>query len=205
MKEDKETRKKLLASGKAEFLEKGFMKASLRNICRNAGVTTGALYFFFQDKEDLFASIVEKPLEKLYQVISHHFQEENDLERIPLTYARQNHEEDLRSSLEIIELLFQYREEFILMVFKSQGTRFEQTVDKLVVLSQEQYTNMAAIFSAQIGCPKVDPSTIHWVSHVQIEAFLYVLSHADTVEEAKKDITPIISYLTAGWYGLFQK
>lgn len=205
MKEDKETRKKLLASGKAEFLEKGFMKASLRNICRNAGVTTGALYFFFQDKEDLFASIVKKPLEKLYQVISHHFQEENALERIPLTYARQNHEEDLRSSLEIIELLFQYREEFILMVFKSQGTRFEQTVDKLVALSQEQYTNMAAIFSAQIGCPKVDPSTIHWVSHVQIEAFLYVLSHAATVEEAKKDITPIISYLTAGWYGLFQK
>ena len=37
------------------------MKASLRNICKEAGVTTGALYFFFKDKEDLFAALVEKP------------------------------------------------------------------------------------------------------------------------------------------------
>lgn len=46
-KEDKKkTRQKLLEQAKVEFAEKGFMKASLRTICTNAGVTTGALYFF---------------------------------------------------------------------------------------------------------------------------------------------------------------
>ena len=49
MNDEKETRKKLQESAMQEFLEKGFMKASLRSICKNAGVTTGALYFFFQD------------------------------------------------------------------------------------------------------------------------------------------------------------
>lgn len=53
MKDEKETKSKLLASAKAEFLEKGYINASLRSICKNAGVTTGALYFFFRDKEDL--------------------------------------------------------------------------------------------------------------------------------------------------------
>ena len=48
--ENKETRKKLLECAKKEFLAKGYMKASLRNICKDAGVTTGALYFFFKDK-----------------------------------------------------------------------------------------------------------------------------------------------------------
>lgn len=43
---DRETKEKLLASAKAEFMEKGYAKASLRKICANAGVTTGALYFF---------------------------------------------------------------------------------------------------------------------------------------------------------------
>ena len=66
LKEEKETRAKLLASAKAEFLEKGYMQASLRNICKNAGVTTGALYFFFKDKEDVFASLIEEPLHGLY-------------------------------------------------------------------------------------------------------------------------------------------
>ena len=50
MKDEKETREKLLASARQEFLEKGYTQASLRSICKNAGVTTGALYFFFQDK-----------------------------------------------------------------------------------------------------------------------------------------------------------
>ena len=61
MKDEKETREKLLASARQEFLEKGYMQASLRSICKNAGVTTGALYFFFQDKEDLFTQLVEPP------------------------------------------------------------------------------------------------------------------------------------------------
>ena len=43
----------------SEFLEKGFLGASLRQIVKNAGVTTGALYGYFSSKEALFASIVE--------------------------------------------------------------------------------------------------------------------------------------------------
>ena len=37
----KQTEQKLLACGRAEFLEKGYAKASLRDICKAAGVTTG--------------------------------------------------------------------------------------------------------------------------------------------------------------------
>lgn len=45
---DSETRKELLKCAKEEFMDKGFMGASLRNICQKAGVTTGALYFFLR-------------------------------------------------------------------------------------------------------------------------------------------------------------
>ena len=69
LKNEKETRENLLKSAKKEFLQKGFMQASLRNICKNAGVTTGALYFFFKDKEDLFANLVQEPLNQLYQLM----------------------------------------------------------------------------------------------------------------------------------------
>ena len=43
MKNEKETKANLLASAKKEFMEKGYTQASLRNICKNAGVTTGYL------------------------------------------------------------------------------------------------------------------------------------------------------------------
>lgn len=47
LKEDKETRNNLIQSGRKEFAEKGYMKASLRAICKNAGVTTGGIIFLF--------------------------------------------------------------------------------------------------------------------------------------------------------------
>jgi AcrR family transcriptional regulator len=53
-----ETKRSLVASATEEFAEYGYEGASLRQICSKAGVTTGALYFFFDSKEDLFKSVV---------------------------------------------------------------------------------------------------------------------------------------------------
>ena len=51
-------RSRLLEAGKEEFRDRGFLKASLRAICKKADVTTGALYFFFESKAALFEEIV---------------------------------------------------------------------------------------------------------------------------------------------------
>ena len=53
------THKKILDCGKKIFKEQGFEKANLRAICKEAGVTTGAFYGHFEDKESLFAELVE--------------------------------------------------------------------------------------------------------------------------------------------------
>ena len=53
-----ETHERILKSGLAAFLEEGFEKANLRRICKAAGVTTGAFYKHFKDKEALFPELV---------------------------------------------------------------------------------------------------------------------------------------------------
>ena len=53
------TLEKIQRAALAEFLDKCFLGASLRQIVKNAGVTTGAFYGYFSSKEALFASIVE--------------------------------------------------------------------------------------------------------------------------------------------------
>ena len=42
-----------------EFSDRGFLGASLRQIVKRAGVTTGAFYGYFSSKEALFNAIVE--------------------------------------------------------------------------------------------------------------------------------------------------
>jgi len=57
-------------------MQKGYQGASLRNICKNAGVTTGALYFFFRDKEELFDYLVQPVLEMVQNMMEAHMKQE---------------------------------------------------------------------------------------------------------------------------------
>ena len=47
----------ILSAAMQEFLKKGFKSASLRNIVKTAGVTTGAFYGYYDSKEDLFEAL----------------------------------------------------------------------------------------------------------------------------------------------------
>lgn len=57
-KPDKSIDCRILNSAKAEFLKNGYFEASLKTICQNAGVTTGALYKRYSGKEDLYCALV---------------------------------------------------------------------------------------------------------------------------------------------------
>ena len=123
MNDEKETRKKLQESAMQEFLEKGFMKASLRSICKNAGVTTGALYFFFQDKDDLFASLVKEPLANVYAVMEQHFADEKQAlesgEFLSGAIQTEDAADDFRVTVDIVHAMYSSRDQFRLLLEKS--------------------------------------------------------------------------------------
>lgn len=83
--EESTTLKNILSAGKAEFLEKDFNSASLRNIVKTAGVTTGAFYGYFSGKEALFAALVEehaKAIMNIFMSAQESFEELSDEEKI---------------------------------------------------------------------------------------------------------------------------
>lgn len=48
---------RILSSAKKVFLTHGFQNASLKEICEDAGITTGALYKRYKGKEALFNAV----------------------------------------------------------------------------------------------------------------------------------------------------
>ena len=60
---------RILESAKQEFLTLGFEKASLKRICEQAQVTTGALYKRYRGKDDLFCAVVEVTVGDLIGVL----------------------------------------------------------------------------------------------------------------------------------------
>lgn len=52
----------IVAAALAVFAEKGFAAAKLDEIARRAGVSKGALYLYFETKEDLFRAVVGRAI-----------------------------------------------------------------------------------------------------------------------------------------------
>lgn len=207
MKQDKETRNKLLQSAREEFREKGYMKASLRNICKNAGVTTGALYFFFEDKEDLFDAVTEETVKSIWQIMQSHFQEERDLAGSGVIFPIVPDEagKDFETARLIIHQMYLHREDMLLILTKSQGTKLENIADRFIETSEIHFRAMAQAMRKNFPDTVPKDRFIHWLAHEQIDAFIYMITHIENEEEAVQFISQTITYMVAGWYGLFIK
>ena len=205
MKDERETKDKLLISAKQEFLEKGYQKASLRNICKNAGVTTGALYFFFQDKEDLFASIVQPSLDRIIAMLSQHTKQElMELQEHP-DAQEDNMQDDIVASKAILDVLYGDYDNILLILTKSQGSRYEHCVDEFVDMLQQSYRGLSAEQARRMGVKPPYDYTLHWVSHIQIDAFVQLILHEPDKVKALEHLESILRYLLAGWMALFEK
>jgi AcrR family transcriptional regulator len=60
-----ERREEILAAAGEEFAERGYGAASLARIIEKAGISKGSLYYYFNDKEDLFTTSVQVAVERL--------------------------------------------------------------------------------------------------------------------------------------------
>ena len=99
---------RLLSAAKEEFLQKGFKDASLAEICKAAGVTTGALYKRYEGKEALFSSLVADTISNLT--------DQELYDSLCMTPE---------SITEWMKSLYEHREALTLLVRCAGGTRFE--------------------------------------------------------------------------------
>jgi len=60
-----ERRRAILAVAAEEFAEHGFEAASYNRIIERSGLSKGALYYYFDDKEDLYATVLRDAMERL--------------------------------------------------------------------------------------------------------------------------------------------
>lgn len=62
---EKEVRKKIIKAARQLFLEQGFDNTTIRQITQKAEISTGTLYHFYKDKEDIFFHIADETFLKV--------------------------------------------------------------------------------------------------------------------------------------------
>lgn len=185
----KQTEQKLIRSGRAEFLKKGYVKASLRDICKAAGVTTGAFYFSFESKEALMTAILDPVIADYEHMCAELAQRE---EEDPST-ADDNERQ-------IMEYLSEHRAEAIILMERSEGSRYEGFRQKVYSQMQAAFTSY---FSKFMGS-EPDSEMIRILVAMRLRGYMELIEGDYTVEERLKLAREIGIHADAGSMALIQ-
>ena len=119
----KSTQELILESGKRMFLEKGFKSAPLRTIVKNAGYTLGAFYGYYKNKEDLFYALTDETARGLKNIMDSMNEKIKNLppERMVFDIMGCYYEQ----LPEIADYIYSHKEEMILLIKCSAGTKYE--------------------------------------------------------------------------------
>jgi AcrR family transcriptional regulator len=64
-----ERRSQILRAARAVFIEKGFLAARVEDVADRAGLSKGAVYFYFESKRELFMALVQEEHEQTYSFL----------------------------------------------------------------------------------------------------------------------------------------
>lgn len=186
----------IIKAAQKEYLTKGYNKSALRNIAKEAGVTTGAIYFFFENKEDLFKSVIKAPLEELKKSFSLHSEREK---RNFKNNIKTEEEEDVRAAREIVNIMFKNKDSMRIILANREHPVIKEWMDEMIQYSEKQAREYFRILNIDM-----EKSICHWLSHIQFERFIYIFEHCKNIEEAEKELYFMVKFIRGGFYSLIK-
>ena len=192
-----DTKVKILESARKEFLEKGFMNASLRTIAANAGVTTGAMYRHFSDKNALFCALVDDAIDFTVQTVMkadvfHHADVEDAV-------SKEHFAREKETTNELITYIFNNTDSFKLLLTKASGSTHEHFQEEICDLYTKNCTQTFNwMYKSKVATKKIDRMTIHFIASTVINAFTEIITHDMTKKAAFQYIENIEEFTRYG-------
>lgn len=186
------------AAAMQEFLEKGFQSASLRNIVKAAGVTTGALYGYYDSKEELFEALVSEQYDYLMDRFCEAQQEFADLP--PEAQPDQLSTISGECMHDMLLYAYEHLNEFKLILCRSEGTRFSKLIDEMAEIETKGTHDYLAVLE-KLGrpSPPIDERLEHILITGMFNAFFELIIHEMPLEEAEYYLEEMRAFYTAGW------
>jgi AcrR family transcriptional regulator len=196
-----ETRKLILATAKQEFLDLGFRHASLRIIAKRLNATTGIIYTYFKNKNEIFAILI-KP-------VTNEFERRLDTKELSINEAIEETDMIPKSWFTknlkfLIGLIENYPDEMKLLFLKSDGSQFETYKERLMSKGMER---SLAIFRTLKRSKDFEGQELseffvfNLVSYV-INIVIEILKQDKNKKEIAYYENEITSFLFSGWKAL---
>ena len=190
---------KIMAAAKAEFMEKGFDKSSMRSIAERCGMTAAGIYRHCVDKEDLFDQIVAPAVDRINAWLDAH------VARYAEAVQKEKHIQWRDSEIDMMrEIIYPNMEEYHLLLAKSQGSKYENFLHDLTEGQQAQLLQYLPMLKAQGYAVKdIDSKELHLLLSAYTTALFEPVIHNYSLEEALHCLKAVEAFFVPGWKQLF--
>ena len=196
-----DTLERIQQAALVEFSEKGFLGASLRQIVKNAGVTTGAFYGYFSSKEALFASLVEPHAAAL---MGRFMEAQTGFAELPEEEQPAHMGEASGDYVDwMVDYICEHREPVKLLLCRAEGTSYEHFIHNMVEVEVESTLRYMEVLR-RLGkdIPPLNRSLCHIIASGMFNGLFEIVIHDMPREQAFQDVTQFRSFYTAGWLKL---
>ena len=184
-----------------EFLDKGFQGASLRQIVKNAGVTTGAFYGYFSSKEALFNALVEPHAKAL---MGRFMEAQTTFAELPED-EQPDHMGDASGAYVrwMVDYICAHREPVKLLLCRAEGTGYEQFIHNMVEVEVESTLRyMEVLRHLGRDVPELSRSLCHIIASGMFSGLFEIVVHDMPREQAQRDVEQFRQFYTGGWLKL---
>lgn len=183
----------IIQAAYAEFLSCGFQKASLHKIAEEAGVSTGAIYTRYKNKDALFVSLLDEFIVKLNDYFAPVAAEYEKAKQLGTTQA-------LLDAIDFEEriymkLLTEHCDECTLFFSRSDGSSVEAMLHELMQRKTEQTVE----FFCQVYGKAPNAEAIRLLMGSQFWYFRQLLNERLNEDDMIACLHTLLGFFNAGW------
>ena len=197
-----DTEKNILNTARKHFLKDGFSGASLRNIVKDAGLTTGAFYKYYPTKEALFDALTDPYIEHIYQIYDRVVE---DFEKLSAKEQTSNMSDTSGDGMDqMIDYIYEHYDNFRLLLKCGDSGKFETFIHNMVDMEMRSSLEYVKKMKEDgIEIPIVGESLMHMIYTGFFSSIFQIIEHDIDKEIAKRNVHKLREFNTGGWERLW--
>jgi AcrR family transcriptional regulator len=186
-------KEKIISSARREFLEKGYIKASLRVIAEKEGLTKGAVYSYFKNKDALFCDLTAPAV----NFIERAFQQNNNYDNNVLF---KSYEITVNNFKRCAQTILDNYESFKLLLFCSAGSSLENYRERIIQLYAQKFKEFFPLSTHIKLCNEsiISEMFIHTLANTYISFLEEIILHEPEREEIDDYVMQIAIFVHSG-------
>jgi len=189
----KNKREKILKAAISAFAQKGYHDTSISKIINKAGIARGTFYLYFENKRQIFDSILENLIVEIDRCIK----------KIEIGKERQNPLEQLKDNLRRIFTLFVENPELSRILLRHAAGLDKESDQKITEFYNNIADKIGEALKLGIKMGLIRDCNPGIISFLILGSIKELIEHVTLTMKSKSDINPVIDeILNFGLHGL---